>query len=139
MILAAEAERRYVQAIVRALGGSEEEAAVVADAIREADLRGYTSHGLLRVADAIHLVRQGVPRVGARPRIAAERPAAVLMHGDRALGPWAAVAATREAMARARPWPPGWRPSPTPATAAGRSASRRRATVSSGSSPLGAW
>src|SRR5581483_5069700 len=102
MILAAAAERRYVQAIVRALGGTNAEAAAVAAAICEADLRGYTSHGLLRVADAIPLVRQGVLRVGARPRIAAERPAAVLMDGDRALGPWATLAAMREAIARAR-------------------------------------
>jgi L-2-hydroxycarboxylate dehydrogenase (NAD+) len=102
VILAAGAERRYVQVIVRALGGTADEAAVFADAICEADLRGYTSHGMLRVPDAIHLVRQGVLRVGAHPRIAAERPAAALMDGDRALGPCATVAATREAMARAR-------------------------------------
>jgi L-2-hydroxycarboxylate dehydrogenase (NAD+) len=102
MILAAAAERRYVQAIVRALGGTADDAAVFADTIGEADLRGYSSHGLLRVPDAIHLVREGVLRVGARPRLAEERPAAALMDGDRALGPCATVAATREAMARAR-------------------------------------
>ncbi|HLH22117.1 MAG TPA: Ldh family oxidoreductase [Chloroflexota bacterium] len=102
MLVAADAERRYVRAIVRALGGADAEADAFADAICEADLRGYTSHGLLRVADAIRLVRQGVLRVGARPRLAQERPAAVLMDGDHALGPYATVAAMREAMARAR-------------------------------------
>src|SRR5205085_2685257 len=94
---------------------TDDEAAVFADTICEADLRGYGSHGLLRVPDAIHLVRQGVLQVSARPRLAAERPAAVLLDGDRALGPCGAVAATREAMARA--WrgrrasgsPRGWR------------------------------
>src|SRR4051794_12613349 len=102
MIVAADAEQRYVQAILRALGAAADEAAVCADAICEADLRGYPSHGLLRMTDTIHLVRQGILRVGAQPRITQERPAAVLMDGDQALGPWATAVAMREAMARAR-------------------------------------
>src|SRR5207248_4865174 len=102
MILTAAAERRFVHAILTALGASDDEASVYADAICEADLRGYTSHGLLRVSDAIHLIRSGMLQVRARPRIYQERAAAVLMDGDRALGPYAAVVATREATARAR-------------------------------------
>jgi hypothetical protein len=42
-------------------------------------------------------------------------------------------------VARARPSPPGWRPLRTPLTAAGRFASPRRATGSSGSNRLEAW
>ena len=57
--------------------------------------------------------------------------------------PWASPATrgtrtARRAGRRAGPaprWPPGWRRSPTAATAAARSASRRRATAWSGSSP----
>jgi LDH2 family malate/lactate/ureidoglycolate dehydrogenase len=52
----------------------------------------------LRVADAVQLVWGGTLRVGARPRIAAARPAAVHLDGDHALGPYAAAVATREAL-----------------------------------------
>lgn len=102
MLVSADAERRYVRAIATALGASDDEAAIFADAICDADLRGYTSHGLLRVPDAVHSVRGGRLRVRTSPRVVEERPAAALMDGDLALGPYAAVLATREAMARAR-------------------------------------
>src|SRR5258707_9110755 len=102
MLVPAAAERRYVRAILAALGAADDEASAFADAICEADLRGYTSHGLLRVPETVGHLRAGTLRVGARPRVQQERAAAALMDGDRALGPYAAVVATREAMARAR-------------------------------------
>ena len=102
MLLTADAERRYVRAILAAVGASDAEASAFADAIVEADLRGYGSHGLLRVPETVANVRDGLLRVGTRPHVQEERPAAALMDGDRALGPYAAVAATREAIARAR-------------------------------------
>src|SRR5690349_20818516 len=102
MLVLAAAERRYVRAILAALGAADDEASAFADAICEADLRGYTSHGLLRVPETVGHLRAGTLRVGARPRVQQERAAAALMDGDRALGPYAAVVATREAMARAR-------------------------------------
>jgi LDH2 family malate/lactate/ureidoglycolate dehydrogenase len=102
MLLTADAERRYVRAIFAALGATDAEAAAVADVLVEADLRGHTSHGLLRVALSVEMVQRGAVQVGAHPRIVEERGAAALMDGNRALGPYAATLAMREAMRRAR-------------------------------------
>jgi len=56
MLVQAAAERRYVRAILAALGATDDEASTFADAICEADLRGYTSHGLLRVPETVVFV-----------------------------------------------------------------------------------
>ena len=102
MLLTADAERRYVQAIFAALGATDDEAGAMADVLTEADLRGHGSHGLVRVPLSVGLLRGGQLQVRARPRIVQERVAAALMDGDRALGPYAASVAAREAIARAR-------------------------------------
>jgi LDH2 family malate/lactate/ureidoglycolate dehydrogenase len=102
VLLTAEAEHRYIQAIFAALGASEEECAAVAEALTEGDLRGHSSHGLIRVPLYVNLLRSGRLQPQARPRIVQERAAALLMDGDRALGPYAALIATYEAMSRAR-------------------------------------
>src|SRR5581483_5190937 len=79
MLVTADAERRYIRAIFAALGATDAEADAVAEVLVEADLRGHTSHGLVRVALSVELVQAGVARV-----------------------PYAAILATREAMRRAR-------------------------------------
>jgi LDH2 family malate/lactate/ureidoglycolate dehydrogenase len=102
MLLTADAERRYVHAIFTALGATAAEANAMADVLIEADLRGHGSHGLVRVPLSVGLLRDGRCHVGANPHVVQERAAAALMDGDRALGPYAATVAAREAMARAR-------------------------------------
>ncbi|HLI26148.1 MAG TPA: Ldh family oxidoreductase [Chloroflexota bacterium] len=102
MRLTADAERRYIHAIFMALGTSAAEAAAMADVLTEADLRGHGSHGLIRVPLNVDLLRTGWCRAQAQPRIVQERGAAALLDGDRALGPYAATLAAREALARAR-------------------------------------
>jgi LDH2 family malate/lactate/ureidoglycolate dehydrogenase len=102
MLLPADAERRYVHAIFSALHATPDEAAAMAEVLVEGDLRGHGSHGLVRVPLSANLLRSGRCQVGARPRVVQERAAAALMDGDRALGPYGATVAAREAMARAR-------------------------------------
>lgn len=102
MRLTADAERRYIRAIFTALGTSAAEAEAIADVLTEADVRGHGSHGLIRVPLNVDLLRSGFCRPRAAPRIVQERGAAALMDGDRALGPYAATLAAREALARAR-------------------------------------
>jgi LDH2 family malate/lactate/ureidoglycolate dehydrogenase len=102
MLLTADAERRYVHAIFTAVGATAPEADAMAEVLVEADLRGHGSHGLVRVPLSVNLLRDGRCQAGARPRVVQERAAAALMDGDRAVGPYAAICATREAMARAR-------------------------------------
>ena len=98
----AEAEHRYVYDIFAALGVPEDHAGAVAELVTQGDLRGHGSHGLIRVPLYSGLARSGRARVEARPRIVQERVAAALLDGDQALGPYAAIIASYEAMARAR-------------------------------------
>ena len=64
---------RQVTAIFAACGMSDDDAAVLADSLVQADLRGIDSHGVLRVPDyvaklTVHGVDpRGVPRVAMRP------------------------------------------------------------------------
>ena len=102
MLLTADAERRYVRAIFHALDASEPQAAAVADVLTEGDLRGHGSHGLVRVPLNVGLLRAGNCQPDPHPFVARERASAVLMDGDRALGPYAATIAVQEAIARAR-------------------------------------
>lgn len=102
MRLTADAERQYISAILIACGATEPEAAAVAEVLTEADLRGHSSHGLVRVPLNANLLRSGAARGGARPHIVQETEAVAVMDGDRALGPYAALAAAHEAIRRAR-------------------------------------
>jgi L-2-hydroxycarboxylate dehydrogenase (NAD+) len=74
----------------------------VADALTEADLRGYASHGLLRFPLMVRRVQAGTARVGARPRTVSQRGGAALLDGDLGLGPFVAVRAVDQAVALAR-------------------------------------
>ncbi len=102
MLLTADAERRYLESIFSALGATVPEAGAVADVLTEADLRGHSSHGIVRVPMNVNLLRSGRARPNAQPRVVRDTGAAVLMDGDRGLGPYAAIAATKAAIARAR-------------------------------------
>jgi LDH2 family malate/lactate/ureidoglycolate dehydrogenase len=101
MLITADAERRYIGAIFGALGSTPPEAEAVAEVLTEADLRGHTSHGLVRVTLNANLLKTGAAQSGARPRVLEENGPTAHLDGDRALGPYAALAATREAIRRA--------------------------------------
>ncbi len=102
MLLTADAERRYVEAIFLALGATAPEASAVAEVLTEADLRGHTSHGIVRVPMNVNLLRSGRAQPNARPRVVRETDAVAVMDGDRALGPYAAIAAANVAIERAK-------------------------------------
>ncbi len=98
----ADEERALIGGVLAALGATDEEQQCVAEALVEADLRGYASHGLLRFPLMVRRVQQGTARVRAIPRIVAERGGAALLDGDLGLGPFVATRAVDLAAARAR-------------------------------------
>jgi len=83
-------------------GMPEDHAALVADALVWADLRGMDTHGVTRVPWYLDLMARGdinpTPTLTAR----AETAAAVLLDADRAAGPVAMTAAMRAAVTQAR-------------------------------------
>ncbi|MEK6711323.1 MAG: Ldh family oxidoreductase, partial [Nitrospinota bacterium] len=85
-----------------AAGCSGEDAATAADVLLEAELRGYATHGLIRLPAMIQRIRSGMVDPRARPRVAQEREASALVDAGRALGPVGALFGARLAARKAR-------------------------------------
>ena len=78
MIVAVEEARAKVEQVFRAQGATDREAAVIADVLIEAELRGRPTHGLNRVAGVAKLLAHRPP--GA-PHVAEERGAVIRIDG----------------------------------------------------------
>src|SRR5205809_5839864 len=80
----------------------EADAAVVADVLVWANLRGVDTHGVMRIPRYVDLIETG--DMNPRPAIAVrtETPASVLIEADRAAGPVAMMRGTAEAVRKAR-------------------------------------
>src|SRR5258708_20116219 len=79
----------------------EADAAVVADVLVWANLRGVDTHGVMRIPRYVDLIETG--DMNARPAIAirTETPASVLIEADRAAGPVAVMRGKAEALRKA--------------------------------------
>ena len=93
---------RQVTAIFAACGMSGDDAALLADSLVQADLRGIHSHGVLRVPDYVtKLTREGVNPRGV-PRVARRTGGAIVVDGDNSMGQIGGVFAMRQAIDAAR-------------------------------------
>jgi L-2-hydroxycarboxylate dehydrogenase (NAD+) len=80
-----------MERLLVAVSCSEETARLTVDVLLEADLRGYGTHGLLRLPTMIRRLQSGMIKASARPRIVHERAGSALVDADRALGPVGAL------------------------------------------------
>jgi L-2-hydroxycarboxylate dehydrogenase (NAD+) len=87
VLLSAESERRLIADVLEALEVSPAFAAVVADDLVEADLRGHDSHGLGRLNMQVDNLRAGRVDATAEPKVVHDQPGALTIDGHRALGP----------------------------------------------------
>lgn len=111
-VVTAESLRAHGQRLLEARGVAATDAALTADTLVEADLRGVHSHGVQRLRGYLQGLRAwgergGDGRSGAlnpagRPRPLKDEGAVLVMDGDAALGQVAAMAAMRLAVDRAR-------------------------------------
>src|SRR5437660_5241309 len=94
--------RRFATDVFARAGMSEADAAVVADVLVWANLRGVDTHGVLRIPRYVDLIETG--DMNAKPAIAirTETPASVLIEADRAAGPVAMMRGTTAAVRKAR-------------------------------------
>ncbi|HEX9646055.1 MAG TPA: Ldh family oxidoreductase [Alphaproteobacteria bacterium] len=90
-----------VVAIFRACGMGAGDAALLADTMVTADLRGVHSHGCLRVPDYVAKLSGGGADARGRPRVLSARGAAVVVDGGNAMGQIAAAFAIDRAIERA--------------------------------------
>src|SRR5260221_6392012 len=98
----ADALKRFASNIFARAGMPEADAAVVADVLVWANLRGVDTHGVMRIPRYVDLIETG--DMNARPAIAirTETPASVLIEADRAAGPVAMMRGTAAALRKAR-------------------------------------
>ena len=91
-----------VRAIFARCGMSDEDAALLAESLVHADLRGIHSHGVLRVPDYVKkLTREGVDPRG-RPAVVSERGGAIIVDGGNSMGQIGGTFAMRRAIEKAR-------------------------------------
>ena len=90
------------------MGCSPEDAHVIADVFLAAELRGHSSHGMLRLKDYYELWKSG--RINVRPvvRIAHESPSTAVVDGDNAVGMVAALKSMQIAIEKAKNAGTGW-------------------------------
>jgi ureidoglycolate dehydrogenase (NAD+) len=102
MIVEAERLRRFTSDVFARAGMSDADAAIVADALVWANLRGVDSHGVSRVPSYVEWMRRGDINTAARMRIVTETAAVVVLDADRAAGAVAMTEAMRHAVRKAR-------------------------------------
>jgi ureidoglycolate dehydrogenase (NAD+) len=100
--------REFTKGVFIAAGLPSEDAALEAEILVWANLRGVDSHGVLRIPWYVELIDRG--DMNPRPTIRVERETAatVLIDGDRALGPVVTTVAMRRAIEKARTAGIGW-------------------------------
>jgi LDH2 family malate/lactate/ureidoglycolate dehydrogenase len=100
--------REFTKAVFIAAGLPSEDAALEAEVLVWANLRGVDSHGVLRIPWYVDLIDRG--DMNPRPTIRVERETAatLLIDGDHALGPVVTTVAMRRAIEKARAAGIGW-------------------------------
>ena len=93
---------RVAASALRAVGVSEAHADITASRLVEADARGRTGHGLIRLRPYVERIESG----GLNPRpiieVTRETPTSALLDGDNGLGPVIMTVATERAIEKAR-------------------------------------
>lgn len=78
--------RPFAERLLAAAGARPDEAAVVAESLVDANLRGYESHGVMRLPQYVDSIRTGEIRPGATLSVAHETPAMLVGDGGWGFG-----------------------------------------------------
>lgn len=94
--------KTYAAELLAKAGMTREGAALVADTLVAANLRGVDSHGIVRLVNYIEHIQMGGTNPRPNLRVVREAPSAALVDGDRGMGQEVAAFAMKLAMAKAR-------------------------------------
>jgi LDH2 family malate/lactate/ureidoglycolate dehydrogenase len=100
--------QEFTKGVFIAAGVPSEDAALEAEVLVWANLRGVDSHGVLRIPWYLELIARGDMNPRPQIRVEKETVATVLIDGDRALGPVVTTVAMRRAIDKARAAGIGW-------------------------------
>ena len=90
--VSAEELRTFVHALFSVSGLDDRDAAIMADSLVDADLRGTHSHGVIRLPFLVERLLKGGAKARPDIQVVNEAPSTALLDGDCALG---AITATR--------------------------------------------
>jgi LDH2 family malate/lactate/ureidoglycolate dehydrogenase len=92
----------FVRALFGRAGLAPDRARAMATAFLEADLLGFTTHGLQRVPINLQWLAEGATRATGEPRVLRDRAAVFSWDADFLPGPWVLERAVAQAMSRVR-------------------------------------
>jgi ureidoglycolate dehydrogenase (NAD+) len=93
---------RFISDALVAKGARAEDAAIVAEGLVWANLRGVDGHGVSRLPFYLRMIERGQIEVATRPQLAQDRAATFIVDGGRGFGPVAMMQAIAIATERAR-------------------------------------
>jgi LDH2 family malate/lactate/ureidoglycolate dehydrogenase len=99
---ASEALRELATAAFAGAGMSDDDAALTADTLISADLRGVMSHGMVRLPVYVRNLREGTVSPTAQPVVVSDSPSTALLDGQNAMGQVVGVRAIDLAIEKAR-------------------------------------
>ncbi len=102
MILTFEQEKTIIRTLLQKLGVDEEQSSATAEVLAEGDLRGFSSHGLLRLPYILRALKRGTIIANAKVEIMRETPATALINGGHGLGHYTGMRAIRTAIEKAK-------------------------------------
>jgi L-2-hydroxycarboxylate dehydrogenase (NAD+) len=102
MIFTFEREKEVIRALLQKLGASSEEANATAEVLVEADLRGFASHGIMRLPYILRALKRGKIIAKAHVKVIKETPATALVDGGHGLGHYVATRAMKLAIEKAK-------------------------------------
>jgi LDH2 family malate/lactate/ureidoglycolate dehydrogenase len=104
----AEYLEQFTRTVFERMGCSPEDAKMATDVFIGAELRGYSSHGMIRIKDYFQLWK--ADRINVKPhiRIVHESPSTAVVDGDGAIGMIAATKSMQIAIEKARTAGTGW-------------------------------
>jgi len=99
---------KFTRDIFRRMGCSEEDAGIISDVFIAAELRGLSSHGMIRIKDYFQLWQ--AKRINTKPqvRIVYETPSTAVVDGDNSIGMVASVRSMEIAIEKAKTAGTGW-------------------------------
>ncbi len=102
MILTLEREKAIIRALLKKLGATNEEASATAEVLAEGDVRGFASHGILRLPYILRAIKRGTIVAKANVKVVKETPATALIDGGHGLGHYVATRAMQLAIKKAK-------------------------------------
>jgi LDH2 family malate/lactate/ureidoglycolate dehydrogenase len=100
--------QEFTKRVFIRVGTPSEDAALEAEVLVWANLRGVDSHGVLRIPSYLEMIDKGLMNPRPKIQVVKETAATVLIDADRALGPVVTVVAMRRAIEKARQAGIGW-------------------------------